>query len=109
MHRQFLIRDVPRRALQIFLAESEFSAGQALEWGLVGKVVAAADLEAETVAYASRLARTSIEAIANTKRLLRTSLTNPLEDQLHDEMESLIRCMGSDMFVNAISRFVAKG
>src|SRR5947199_32158 len=33
----------PRRALQIFLAEDSFSAAQAYEWGLVAKVVPAAD------------------------------------------------------------------
>ena len=37
-----------RRALQIFLAEDSFSAQQAYDWGLVAKVVPAAELKAAT-------------------------------------------------------------
>ena len=44
-----------RRALQIFLAEDSFSAQQALEWGLVAKVVPATELKAATRQFAERL------------------------------------------------------
>src|SRR5882757_1658347 len=37
-----------RRALQIFLAEDSFSAAQALQWGLVVRIVPAAELKAAT-------------------------------------------------------------
>ncbi len=46
-----------RRAFQIFLAEDSFTAQQAYEWGLVAKVVPAAELKAETKKFAERLAR----------------------------------------------------
>ena len=98
----------PRRALQILLGESSFSATQALEWGLAARVFPAADLEAETLAYAEKLVRTSPEAIANTKRLLRVSSQAGLHDHLIDEMESLIRCMDTPMFEQAIDAFVKK-
>ena len=45
-----------RRALQIFLAEDSFSAQQAYQWGLVARVVPAAELKAETRKFAERLA-----------------------------------------------------
>src|SRR5947207_678490 len=46
-----------RRALQIFLAEDTFSAQQAYDWGLVAKVVPAAELKAATRQFAERLAQ----------------------------------------------------
>ena len=46
-----------RRALQILLAEDSFSARQAHEWGLVVKVVPAAELKAATRELAQRLAQ----------------------------------------------------
>ena len=57
----------PRRALQIFLAEDQFSAAQALQWGLVVKVVPAAELKAATRELAHRLAQNAPAAIAATK------------------------------------------
>ncbi len=44
-----------RRALQLFLAEDGFSAQQAYEWGLVARVVPAAELKAATRQFAERL------------------------------------------------------
>jgi len=41
-----------RRALQIFLAEDSFSAQQAYDWGLVAKIVPAAELKAATQTFA---------------------------------------------------------
>src|SRR5438876_282498 len=46
-----------RRALQIFLAEDSFSAKQAYDWGLVAKIVPAAELKAATRDLAHRLAQ----------------------------------------------------
>ena len=43
-----------RRALQIFLAEDSFSAKQAYDWGLVAKLVPAAELKAATRELAHR-------------------------------------------------------
>lgn len=98
----------PRRAMQVLLGGNGFSANEAAAWGLVSKLVPAADLAAETANYAAQLARTSADAIANTKRLLRTGERATLEDQLVDEMESVIRCMATTEFVSAVHRFVEK-
>src|SRR3982074_2500523 len=45
-----------RRSLQIFLAEDTFSAQQAHDWGLVAKIVPAAELKAATQKFADPLA-----------------------------------------------------
>src|SRR5579864_4726470 len=71
----------PRRALQIFLAEDSFSAAQAMQWGLVVKVVPATELKAATRELAQRLAQNTIAAIAATKMLVQRAPTNPIEQQ----------------------------
>ena len=98
-----------RRALQIYVAEESFSAQQGADWGLVSKVLPSGAFEAEVEAYVARLVRLSPDATANTKRLLRASVTTQLEGHLFDEMESLIRCMGTPTFGEAIQKFVSKG
>lgn len=97
-----------RRALHVFLGEDSFSAEQAASWGLVTKLVSHDALAQETQDYAERLCRTSPAVIESTKRLIRESAKAELHDHLSDEMESLIRCMGTDMFRRAIERFVEK-
>src|SRR6195256_5778533 len=52
----------PRRALQIFLAEDSFTAQQAYDWGLVAKIVSAAELKAATRQFAERLAQKPLAA-----------------------------------------------
>lgn len=97
-----------RRALHAFIGEDNFTAGQAASWGLVTKLAAPGTVAAETAVYAARLAKASPEAIAGTKRLLQMSDDAPLSLHLEDEMETLIDCMGTETFVNAVKRFAAK-
>ncbi len=66
-----------RRALQIFLAEDSFSAQQAYDWGLVAKVVPAAELKAATRKFAERLAQNPPAAIAGTKSLVYQAAVTP--------------------------------
>ncbi|MFA7432719.1 MAG: enoyl-CoA hydratase-related protein [Gemmobacter sp.] len=96
----------PRRALQIYLAEDGFSAAQAAEWGLVGKVVPADTLEAETRALADRIAGTPLEAIAATKHLVYRSDMALLSGQLDAEREALLACMRQPFFKAAVRKFV---
>jgi enoyl-CoA hydratase/carnithine racemase len=98
----------PRRALQIFLAEERFGATEAADWGLVTKLVPADALADETAKLALRIARTSGDAIAGTKRLVGASLSSELAVQLEDEMETLIGCMAGDLFTSSVKQFVAR-
>ncbi len=98
-----------RRALQIFLAEDHVTAAQALDWGLVCKVVPRAELAEETSRLARRLARTEPAAVAATKALIRRSAAADLHEQLEAEMTSLTGCMEGPAFEAAIRRFVGGG
>lgn len=97
-----------RRAFQIFLAEDNFTAQQAYEWGLVAKVVPAAELRAETKKFAERLARNPPAAIAATKALLYQAATTPTDQQLDAEAEKIIDCMHSEDFRVAVKKFTSK-
>ena len=98
-----------RRALQIFLAEDGFSAAQAFQWGLVTKVVPAAELKAATRELAHRLAQNAPSAIAATKALISRAPTTPIEQQLDAERDGIIDCMHTAEFRAAVNKFVNKG
>jgi enoyl-CoA hydratase/carnithine racemase len=99
----------PRRAVQIFLAEDNFSAGQAYDWGLVAKVVPAAELKAATRELALRLAQNAPAALAATKVLIHRAPATPIEQQLDAERDAIIDCMHTDEFRVAVKKFTSKG
>jgi enoyl-CoA hydratase/carnithine racemase len=97
-----------RRALQIYLAEDSFSAAQAYDWGLVAKVVPAADLKAATRELAYRLAQNAPAALAATKALIHRAHVTPIEQQLDAERDAIIDCMHTDEFRAAVKKFTSK-
>jgi enoyl-CoA hydratase/carnithine racemase len=98
-----------RRALQIFLAEDSFSAAQAQDWGLVIKVVPAAELKAATRELAHRLAHNAPAALAATKALIHQAHVAPIEQQLDAERDGIIACMQTEEFRTAVKKFTSKG
>jgi enoyl-CoA hydratase/carnithine racemase len=97
-----------RRALQIYLAEDSFSAAQAHDWGLVVKVVPAAELKAATRELAHRLAQNAPAALAATKALIHRAHVTPIEQQLDAERDAIIDCMHTDDFRAAVKKFTSK-
>src|SRR5438034_5946874 len=97
-----------RRALQIFLAEDTFSALQGYDWGLVAKVVPAAELKAATRQFAERLAQNPLAAIAGTKSLVYQAATTPTKQQLDAEEDRIIGAMHTDDFRAAVKKFTSK-
>jgi methylglutaconyl-CoA hydratase len=70
----------PRRARELFVSGRRFGADEALEIGLVHRVVAAGELDAAVASAAAEIARCGPVAIAESKRLVRdatASLTLP--------------------------------
>ena len=97
-----------RRALQIFLAEDSFTAQQALDWGLVAKIVPAVELKAATRQFAERLAQNPPAAIAGTKSLVYQAPTTPTKQQLDAEEHKIISSMLTDDFRIAVKKFTSK-
>jgi enoyl-CoA hydratase/carnithine racemase len=97
-----------RRALQIFLSEDSFTAQQAYEWGLVAKLVPAAELKAATRQFAARLAQNPPAAIAGTKSLVYQAATTPTRQQLDAEEHKIITAMHTEDFRIAVKKFTSK-
>ncbi len=97
-----------RRATEIMLLAERFDAQRALEWGLVNRVVKAAELDTAVAAMARSIAQGPVKAMRNAKQLLRASLDNSLSTQLAAEAASFGACAGTDDFVEGIRAFLAK-
>jgi len=78
-----------RRAVELALTNRVLSADEACEWGLVNRVVADEDLQAEAAAVALSLAAGPTRALGAAKRLLRQSLDHDLDEQLDAEATAM--------------------
>jgi 2-(1,2-epoxy-1,2-dihydrophenyl)acetyl-CoA isomerase len=94
--------------MEIMLLGERFDAQQALEWGLVNRVVPAAELESTVAAIVDSLAQAPVLAIRNAKRLVREALGRTLSEQLDAEAASFGACSATADFAEGISAFLAK-
>lgn len=97
-----------RKALEIALLGEAFDAAEAQRLGIVNRVLPAAQLEAQALALAQRLADGPAEAIAQLKRLLRTSLDRDLRGQLDAERAAFLACAATADFAEGVDAFIAK-
>jgi 2-(1,2-epoxy-1,2-dihydrophenyl)acetyl-CoA isomerase len=80
------------RAMEICAFDEPISADQALEWGLVTKVVDDGAAVKEATVMAEWLAQSSLQSFASSKELLNGSFDNPLEHQMELERAGLRSC-----------------
>ena len=85
-----------RKAMEIFLTDTVLSADEALELGILNKVVPDSELEAEGLKLAERLADGPTLAYGETKRLVWEGLGRSVLDALGDEAETVSRLSGSE-------------
>lgn len=97
-----------KRAMEIALLGNRFDAATAERWGLVNRVVAGVELDAEVDALAARIAAGPARAYAHTKTLLNQSLENTLRQQLDAERQGFADCTTTDDFAEGVAAFVAK-
>lgn len=81
-----------RRAQELILGNRVLRAAEALDWGLVTRVVPRADLEREAEALTEKLAAGPTFCLAEQRRLLRGSWGATLEQQLEAERVAIRRC-----------------
>lgn len=84
-----------RKAMEILLTNPTMSAGDALELGLVNRVVHDDELEREALELARSLASLPPLALAATKRLVWNGLGRPLEAQLPEEARVVAELSGT--------------
>lgn len=97
-----------RRATWIAMEGSIIPASQALEWGLVNRVVAAQELHQESEAFTERLTSLAPGASAALKRLLRDSLGQDFATVLDAEKQAFKAAAATDDFAEAINAFFEK-
>jgi 2-(1,2-epoxy-1,2-dihydrophenyl)acetyl-CoA isomerase len=97
-----------RRALELALTNRVLSAREAMEWGIVNKVVPDAELMAEAQALASKLAAGATQAFGAAKRLLHHSFSESLETQMELEAQAIADQARTPHAREGIAAFIAK-
>ena len=78
-----------RRSLELCLTNRMLSAQEALDWGMINRVVADEDLQTEAHALAAQLAAGPTESIGAAKRLYHQSWNDSLESQMEWETRAI--------------------
>lgn len=97
-----------RRAQELMLTNRTLSAAEACELGLVTRVVADDDLQAEADKVARELAQGARLSTAYVKKLLLASAGNDLETQMELEGQLVAQCAASPDGREGIQAFVEK-
>jgi 2-(1,2-epoxy-1,2-dihydrophenyl)acetyl-CoA isomerase len=96
------------RAMEMMMLGERISADQALEWGMISRVVEAEDLASEAVAMATRLALGPTAAYGLIRRLAREGGHLPLGDALAAERVAQRQAGGTEDFKRAVAAFLAR-
>jgi enoyl-CoA hydratase/carnithine racemase len=95
----------PARALELLLEDPNLSAQDALERGLVAKVVPADELVQEAHDLAAELAKRAPHYVRMCKRLVAASLDNSLADHLQLERHAIADSMATADLARAVPAF----
>jgi 2-(1,2-epoxy-1,2-dihydrophenyl)acetyl-CoA isomerase len=96
------------RAAEMAMLGERVSARQALEWGLINRVAADDEFEAEVDALAQRLATGPTRSYAGTKRQLNAWLYGRMDDQLALEADIQQESAESGDFLEGVQAFLEK-
>lgn len=97
-----------RRASQLILTGAVVGAAEALDLGLVSRIVASADLDAQAEQQAVRLAQSAQGAIRRAKRLLAGSMATPLIEQLKLEQAAIADSVVDPDFAEGVRAALGK-
>jgi 2-(1,2-epoxy-1,2-dihydrophenyl)acetyl-CoA isomerase len=96
------------RATEMAMLGERVSARQALDWGLINRVAADDEFEAEVDALAQRLAAGPTRSYAGTKRQLNAWLYARMDEQLELEADIQQESAETGDFVEGVTAFVEK-
>jgi 2-(1,2-epoxy-1,2-dihydrophenyl)acetyl-CoA isomerase len=97
-----------RRAMEMYLTNRTLTAQEALDWGLVNRVVPAADLMDEVAKLATQLASGPTRTYGSVKKLMQMSSVDSLESQMELETRTLAEMAASPDAREGIRAFVEK-
>lgn len=96
------------KAMGAALFADKITARQADDWGMIWQAVPDSEFDARWRAKAAQLASGPTAAYAETKKAIRASWDNGLEDQLSLEAEAQGRCGKSHDFAEGVTAFTQK-
>ena len=96
------------RAMEIMAFDQPISAAQALEWGLVTRVVPDLEVVSAALTMLNELSRTSLHSFAWSKKLMNDSFNNTLETQLELERQGISDCGSHPNGQEGMRAFVEK-
>ena len=96
------------RAMEIMAFDQPISSAQALEWGLVTKVVSDEEVQKEALLMLEKLSKTALHSFAWSKKLMLETFTNTLETQLELERQGISDCAAHLEGQEGIRAFVEK-
>jgi 2-(1,2-epoxy-1,2-dihydrophenyl)acetyl-CoA isomerase len=97
-----------KRAMELVLTNRELSAQEAMEWGIVTRVVPDEDLSENAAALATQLAGGATKALGASKRLLHAGWTETLETQMEHETRTIAEMARTADGREGIAAFVEK-
>jgi 2-(1,2-epoxy-1,2-dihydrophenyl)acetyl-CoA isomerase len=96
------------RAIEMMMLGERVPAEQALAWGMISRVVEDEELEAESVALATRLAQGPTVALGLIRRLAREAAHLPLSEALAAERAAQREAGRTEDFQGAVAAFLQK-
>lgn len=97
-----------RRAMELYLTNRVLSAREALDWGLVTRVVPDAELKPTAEVLARELADGPTRAFGAAKKLFHQSTGESLETQMEMEVQAIAASGHTDDFAAGVTAFVNK-
>jgi len=97
-----------RRALELYLTNRMLTAREALEWGMVTRVVPDAEFRAHVDALARELAQGPTKAFGGAKRLFHQSTWESLETQMELEAQAIAASGHTEDFAAGVTAFSQK-
>ncbi len=97
----------PSKAAELMLEDPNLTAADALDWGLVSRVVPADELMDVATAKAGELAAKAPHFVRMAKSLVWQSLDNSLADHLQVERHGIAESMGTEDLHNGVRDFFA--
>jgi len=97
-----------KRALELVLTNRVLSAQEALDWGIVNRVVPDTELLTEAHRLAGQLATGALKALGVAKRLLHSGGTETLETQMEHESQAIANMGRTSDAREGITAFIEK-
>lgn len=97
-----------KRALGVALLAQSIASSEALQLGLINKIIPVASFEEDIAAITGRLSKLSSHAISEIKRLMHKAPEQAFSSQIQEEKAAFGRCIQTQAFRDAIQSFLSR-